>query len=74
MDNKILKEEAERITIKLIKINNSDKSLDKIFHDLLNPNFVKYDMRILYLISSILAENNYFIKSFNPFILNNSSM
>lgn len=69
MSNSSIQKEAKRITNELIKINSSNKNLDDIFHELLNTEFIKYDMKVLYFIPSFLAENNYFIKSTNPFIL-----
>ena len=69
MNNELIIKEAKRVTNELIRINNSDKSLDEIFHNLLNKKFIQYDMKVLYFVPNFLAEDYYFIKSSNPFIL-----
>lgn len=69
MDNFILKQEAVRIVKELIKIKESDKSLDQIFHELLNKEYIKYDMKILAYTSNALYDEKYTLESVNPFKL-----
>ena len=69
MDNKLIEEEAMRITDELININKSNKSLDNLFSNLIDDKYKKYDIKVLYHIPYLLAEKNYIIKSFNPFEL-----
>ena len=69
MDNLELKSEALRISKELIKIYESDKDLDDIFHKILDKKYEKYDMKVLMYISDSLLDQGYTLKSVNPFKL-----
>lgn len=58
-----------RISKELIKINESDKDLDKIFHELLDKTYSKYDMKVLVYISDALYDCGYTLESVKPFKL-----
>lgn len=69
MDNFLLKEEAIRISKELVKIKESDKSLDEVFHSLLDEKYEKDDMRVLIYITSTLYDEGYSLESAVPFKL-----
>lgn len=69
MDNFLLKQEAVKISKELVKIYESDKSLDEIFHSLLDKKYFKYYMKILMYITSTLYDEGYSLESANPFKL-----
>jgi hypothetical protein len=66
MDNLLLKKEAKRIYKEIIKFNETNKSLDKIFNELLDKKYKQYNMKILMYLTNILAENNYVIENTDP--------
>lgn len=69
MDNKIIKNEAERIANELIKINDNSESLDTIIDKLIKKEFNKFKMSILIYVTKILSEKQYEIVSCNPFTI-----
>lgn len=69
MDNSILRKEAVRITKELIKIYESDKDLDHVFHEILDKKYMKYDMKVLMYISNALYDEGYTLDSVTPFKL-----
>lgn len=69
MDNFILKQEAVRIVKELVKIKESDKNLDEIFHKILDKKYSKYDMEVLMYITDALYDEKYTLESANPFKL-----
>lgn len=69
MDNKKIKNEAERIANELIKINDNSESLDTIIDKLIKKEFNKFKMSILIYVTKILSEKQYEIVSCNPFTI-----
>lgn len=69
MDNFILRQEAARITKELVKIYESDKDLDYLFHEILDKKYMKYDMQILVYVPNALYDEGYTLESVKPFKL-----
>lgn len=69
MDNFILRNEAVRVSKELIKIYESDKDLDYVFHEILDKKYIKYDMKVLIYISDALYDEGYTLDSVTPFKL-----
>lgn len=69
MDNFILRNEAAKIAKKLVEIMKSDKSLDEVFHSLLDKKYTKYDMKVLSYLANALYDEGYTLESVNPFKL-----
>lgn len=69
MNNKKIQSEAERIVKELIKCNNNNESLDIIMDKIIKKEFKHYKMTILMYITKILAENQYEIVNYNPFLI-----
>ena len=69
MDNFLLKKEAIRVTKELVKIKESNKSLDEVFHNILDKKYKKYDMEILVYITGTLYDEGYSLESAVPFKL-----
>ena len=55
MDNKKIKNEAERIANELIKTNDNSESLDTIIDKLIKKEFNKFKMSILIYVTKILS-------------------
>ena len=69
MDNKKIKNEAERIANELIKKNDNSESLDTIIDKLIKKEFNKFKMSILIYVTKILSEKQYEIVNCNPFTI-----
>lgn len=69
MDNFLLKKEAIRVTKELVKIKESNKSLDEVFHNILDKKYKKNDMEILVYITGTLYDEGYSLESAVPFKL-----
>lgn len=69
MDNKKIKNEAERIANELIKTNDNSESLDTIIDKLIKKEFNKFKMNILIYVTKILSEKQYEIVNCNPFTI-----
>ena len=63
MDNKKIKNEAERIANELIKTNDNSESLDTIIDKLIKKEFNKFKMSILIYVTKILSEKQYELKN-----------